>query len=203
MIYMETIALTGRPEGSGRTKLGVMLTNNLRCGIGILKGEIKDSGSAMVTDDHNIMRAESPEISPYLNSGAAQIIYLSSTMSELNSTLEKAYKMLAEDIDYLLVEGNEIAEYINPGLIIYVSEGEPLDSAVEKVRREAQLIVDYVELQNNKDLTDLKFTLPGDEISCYRAQLISDLLGFGYGEFGRKLNRESIKVRHCQLGLFK
>jgi len=199
---METISLTGRPEGSGRTKLGVMLINNLRCGIGILKAEIKDSGSAMVTDDHDIMRAESPGISSYLNSGAAQIIYLSSTLSELNSALERVYEMF-DEIDYLLVEGNEVANYTNPGLIIYVSEGELLDTAEEEISREAHLIVDYVELQDNKDLTDLKFTLTGDEISCYRAQLISDLLGLGYGEFGRKLNREGIKVRRCQLGLFK
>ncbi len=199
---METISLTGQENGQGRTKFGVMLINNLRCGLGILKGEIKESGSAMVTDDPNIMRAESPGISSYISTEEARVIYLSAPLSELNSSLEKAYQYFA-DIDYLLVEGNRISEYLNSGLNIYVSEAPPENEIEEKVKERSHLIVDYFELQDNKDLTDLKFTLPGEEISCYRAQLISDLLGWGYGEFGKKLNREKIKVRRCQLGLFK
>lgn len=200
---MEIIAITGDENSDGRTKLGVRLIDNLRCNVGILKAVIDDVKDIMVTGEKEIMRAEAPSISPYLNSSADKVLFMRTPKDRVKEAVTKAIDEF-KDLDYLIFEGNKVVHYISPGLIIHVNEpSKELSEDAEKCRGRADLIVDYYELLNDSNLADLRLNVVEDEISCYRAQLISDLFGLGYGEFGMKLDREEIQVRRCQLGLFK
>ncbi|MFW5873372.1 MAG: hypothetical protein ACOCVD_01695 [Bacillota bacterium] len=200
---MEIIAITGDENSDGRTKLGIRLIDNLRCNVGILKAVIDDVRDIMVTGEREIMRAEVPSISPYLNSSADKVLFMRTPKDKVKEAVTKAIDDF-KDLDYLIFEGNKVVQYFSPGLIIHVNEpSKELSDDAEKCRSRADLIVDYYELLNDSNLADLRLKVVDDEISCYRAQLISDLFGLGYGEFGMKLDREGIQVRRCQLGLFK
>ncbi|MGM0419516.1 MAG: hypothetical protein ACQEQG_00835 [Bacillota bacterium] len=197
---MEIIAVTGSGLSNGRTKLGVQLIENLRTKVGVLKGHVVEDKSEMLTDDQNIMRAEVPEISPYLKVKVDNVVYLRTSEARIKEMISEAMGMFS-DLDYLILEGNKLVQYMSPGVVIYVREED--EGQIQSCVEISDLIVDYIELQNNSDLTDLRLTVPGETISCYRAQLISDLFGLGYGEFGSKLDRDGIRVTRCQLGLFK
>ncbi len=198
---MEIIGLSGCKAGEGRTELGLMLLENLRRKTGVLKGVIKADTSELVTEDFQIMRAEAPDVSPYLQSEAEEVVLLRSSPENLKNAVDKAMAYFS-DLDYLLLESDELINSLKPGLIIYVDEGEDKTESCLQVREKANLIINYIELHESSDLRDLDIQIPGEEISCYRAQLISDLLGWGYGEFGKMLDRNEIRVRRCQLGLF-
>ncbi len=198
---MEVIGLSGPPEGEGIKELGIRIINNLRRRTGILKGLIDDDYSSLVTDDAKIMRAESPGVSPYLESSAEKVILLCSSPGNLKSAVDEAMSYF-EDLDYLFVIGNDLILSLNPGVLIHVEENEGETEKSKMVKKDADAIINYVELHKSSRLRDIDVDLPGEEISCYRAQLISDLLGWGYAEFGSKLDREEIRVRRCQLNLF-
>ena len=198
---MEIIGLSGCKSGSGKTELGLMLLENLRRKTGIMKGEIEEGKSGLVTDDSQIMRAENPGISPYLQSEVENVVYLRAQAENIKSALDKALGYF-NDLDYLLIEGDDLIISLDPGVIIYVDEDGEEDEKCREVRERADLILNYTELHDSSQLNDIDVSVPKSEISCYRAQLISDILGWGYGEFGRLLDREDIRVRRCQLGLF-
>ncbi len=199
---MEIIGISGCKSGKGRTELGLMLLENLRRKTGVLKGLISEGTSELVTEDHQIMRAEAPGISPYLESAAEDVVLLRSSPEDLKKTLDKAMSFFA-DLDYILVESDKLINFLKPGLIIYVDEGEDKSDSSQQVKEDSDLIINYVELHESSRLRDLNLQIPGEEISCYSAQLISDLLGWGYGEFGKMLDRNNVRVRRCQLGLFE
>ncbi|SDL95016.1 hypothetical protein [Halarsenatibacter silvermanii] len=199
---MEVIGLTGSAGEGGKTDLGLMILENIRRKTGVLKGRVNKDSSRIVTEDPQIMRAESPGISPYLNSVAENVVLLQSSPADLKSAIDEAYRCFS-DLDYLLVEGDRLILSLDPGLIIQIMEEGVENESLPEVKQNPDLIVKNYEIYRSTDLNDINIELPADEISCYRAQLISDLLGRGYGEFGRKLNREGIQVRRCQLGLFK
>lgn len=198
---MEIIGLSGCKKGKGRTELGLMLLENLRRKTGVLKGIVEEELSELVTEDFQIMRAEAPDISPYLQSDAEGVVLLRSAPEDLKKTLDNAMSFFS-DLDYLLVENDELISALNPGLVIYVDEGEDVTDSCLRMKEQSDLIINYVELHESSRLKDLDIEIPRQEISCYRAQLISDLLGRGYGELGKMLDRKEIRVRRCQLGLF-
>ncbi len=203
---MEVIVISGKASGVGKTTLAAEIIKNLKCRTGAIKTSIIEDKPELVSADPEIVEAEGSDTAIMAASGADKVVYLRSDYEHLKENLDRAREMTAE-LDYLVIEGNSVLDYLNPALIIYL-EREELEAKPSAVKAEARadIVIDYRSMTpviNGKmELKALEFELNVERISCFKAHLIGKAFAIKLPLLGKRLDEKGIRINHCQLGLF-
>ncbi|HBT51264.1 MAG TPA: hypothetical protein DEA49_04040, partial [Petrotoga sp.] len=158
-----------------------------------------------VTDDSSIINEKGKDTAFFKESGAQNVILLKTNYEGLLEGYRRARKLLDEDIEYLIIEGNSILDFIRPTLVIYIDSGDSQEkeSAI-KAKGKADIIIDRENLEKLiKVGNSMKFKINFEQVSCFNAHVICKALNIKLPKFGKMLDDQNIKVRYCQLGLFK
>lgn len=204
---MEIIVISGKAKGVGKTSLASYIIGNLNCRVGVIKTSLEDDPEEiLVTDRTEVIKANGTDTAMMDASGADKVVYLKSDYENLKKSLDQAKKLVG-GLDYLIIEGNSVLDYINPALIIYLTkDGIEAKPSALKAESKADIILNYEDyvrvMSEEKDIekTDFHFTM--DRISCYKSHLIGKVFGIKLPVLGKILDEKGIKVKHCQLGLF-
>lgn len=211
---MDTIVVSGKASGVGKTTLIGRIIKNLGCRTGVIKTSLQTNlKEVIVTDSEEVILNKGSDTAIFKEAGADRVVFLKSDYHHLKESLERARELI-KGVDYLLIEGNSILDYLNPDLIIYLT-GKGLQAKPSAVKAEARadIIIDNSNhiLEDNKvaqgDLPDELFLQEGlsfnaDHVSCQKAHLIARVLGYKPAVIGRRLDEAGIRIKNCQLGLF-
>ncbi len=203
---MKTVVVTGKASGSGKTTLLTGVIKNLSMlvnKIAVIKCSINDDFTeSLVTDAQEVVNEEATDTSRLIEAGSDQTILIKTTHTELSAKLAEAQKML-ENVSYLFIEGNSAVKHLKPHLIIYLDSKElKIKGSAKEARKRADIIIDSEELFSGKEIGELDFTFNLEKINCAKATLIASILDRKPSLVGKKLNKENIKLRGCQLGFF-
>lgn len=211
---MDTIVVSGKASGVGKTTLIGRIIKNLGCRTGVIKTSLQTNlKEVIVTDSEEVILNKGSDTVIFKEAGADRVVFLKSDYHHLKESLERARELI-KGVDYLLIEGNSILDYLNPDLIIYLtSKGLEAKPSAVKAEARADIIIDNSNhiLEDNEvaqgDLPDELFLQKGlsfnaDHISCHKAHLIARVLGYKPAVIGRRLDEAGIRIKNCQLGLF-
>ncbi|PNR97979.1 molybdopterin-guanine dinucleotide biosynthesis protein MobB [Petrotoga olearia] len=203
---MVIIVVSGKSSNVGKSTLISQMIKNLNCHVGVIKTSLhKTNREIEVTDDSSIINEKGKDTAFFKKSGAQNVILLKTNYEGLLEGYRRARKLLDEDIEYLIIEGNSILDFIRPTLVIYIDSGDSQEkeSAI-KAKGKADIIIDRENLEKLiNDGNSMKFKINFEQVSCFNAHVICKALNIKLPKFGKMLDDQNIKVRYCQLGLFK
>ncbi len=204
--FLVIIVVSGKSSNVGKSTLISQMIKNLNCHVGVIKTSLhKTNREIEVTDDSSIINEKGKDTAFFKESGAQNVILLKTNYEGLLEGYRRARKLLDEDIEYLIIEGNSILDFIRPTLVIYIDSGDSQEkeSAI-KAKGKADIIIDRENLEKLiKDGNSMKFKINFEQVSCFNAHVICKALNIKLPKFGKMLDDQNIKVRYCQLGLFK
>lgn len=203
---MKTIIVTGITSKSGKTTLLTKIIENLAAmtdKIGVIKCSIKDDYmKQVVTDDPEIIYKEGTDTARIDKAGSNQTILIKSRRDSFKDALDNAMNIL-KDVNYLLVEGNSAVRYLSSDLIIYLDNKDlEMKESAEEARKRADIIINTGDLSGRGEVSAIPFRFNQDKISCPRALLTAAIMDRKPILIGKKLNKEKIKLKGCQLGCF-
>ncbi len=203
---MIIISVSGKASNVGKTTLVSHIIKNLKCQVAVIKTSIHDElEDIIVSDNPEIINENGTDTAIFKESGAENVVYLRSDYEHLEESYKKARELLDDDIEYLIIEGNSILDFISPTLIFYLESTnlEAKDSA-NRARSCSDIIIENKNLDRLiADGNSMTFKLNFDSISCFDSHLICKTLNIKIPLLGKLLEKEDIKIRYCQLGLFK
>ncbi|KUK16514.1 MAG: Uncharacterized protein XD53_0045 [Petrotoga mobilis] len=204
--FLVIIVVSGKSSNVGKSTLISQIIKNLNCHVGVIKTSLhKTNREIEVTDDSSIINEKGKDTAFFKESGAQNVILLKTNYEGLLEGYRRARKLLDEDIEYLIIEGNSILDFIRPTLVIYIDSGDSQEkeSAI-KAKGKADIIIDRENLEKLiKVGNSMKFKINFEQVSCFNAHVICKALNIKLPKFGKMLDDQNIKVRYCQLGLFK
>lgn len=204
--YLVIIVVSGKSGNVGKSTLISQIIKNLNCHVGVIKTSLhKTNKEIEVTDDPSIINEKGKDTAFFKKSGSQNVILLKTNYEGLLEGYRRTRKLLDEDIEYLIIEGNSILDFIRPTLVIYIDSGDSQEkeSAI-KAKGKADIIIDRENLEKLiKDGNSMKFKINFEQVSCFNAHVICKALNIKLPKFGKMLDDQNIKVRYCQLGLFK
>ena len=201
---MVVIVVTGKVQAVGKSSLIMKIINNLQSGVGVIKSSIQiNLEASLVTDDPGVLMVPGTDTARFMDSGVEKVVFLKSNYQDLAVSLRSAINLVG-DREYLIIEENSVLDYLNPDLVIYLDRPEATAKpSAFKAQKKADLIIDSEELYRALQEEDkIPFRLQAEKIPCIRAQLIAKTLGFSFGHLGKILDRQGIKISHCQWGIF-
>ncbi len=192
---MDKIVVSGQASKVGKTTFVEESITNLCGNILALKCAVSNEQiEPIISVEGEIIENINKDTGRYLEAGASKAIFIKSKLEKLGKSL-KEVKEEIKDADYLIYEGNNVLDYVNVDLIIFL-KNESLEKkySADKAVAKADIIID----KNNKD----KIIFNQENITCYKAHLLADILGVSVGRIGKLLNKANVKIKGCQLGLF-
>ncbi|MDK2811838.1 MAG: hypothetical protein PWQ78_48 [Petrotoga sp.] len=204
--FLVTIVVSGKTSNVGKSTLISRMIKNLNCHVGVIKTSLhKTNKEIEVTADPSIINEKGKDTALFKEYGAQNVILLKTNYQGLLEGYRRARKLLDEDIEYLIVEGNSILDFIRPTLVIYIdSDDTQKKESATKAKSKADIIIDKENLEELiKDGNSMKFKINFEQVSCFNAHAICKALNIKLPKFGKLLDDQNIKVRYCQLGLFK
>lgn len=206
VIFLVTIVVGGKSSNVGKSTLISRMIKNLNCHVGVIKTSIhKTNEEIEVTADPSIISEKGKDTAFFKESGAQNVILLKTNYQGLLEGYRRARKLLDEDIEYLIIEGNSILDFIRPTLVFYIDSDDTQEKeSATKAKSKADIIIDKENLEELiKDGNSMKFKINFEQVSCFNAHAICKALNIKLPKFGKLLDDQNIKVRYCQLGLFK
>jgi len=204
--FLVTIVVSGKSSNVGKSTLISQMIKNLNCHVGVIKTSLhKTHGEIEVTADPSIINEKGKDTALFKESGAQNVILLKTNYEGLLEGYRRARKLLDEDIEYLIIEGNSILDFIRPTLVFYIDSDDAQEKeSATKAKSKADIIIDRENLEELiKDGNSMKFKINFEQVSCFNAHSICKALNIKLPKFGKLLDDQNIKVRYCQLGLFK
>lgn len=197
---MEIIVVTGQAKGVGKTTLVGEIIQNLKDKVGAIKCSIHDDHDSYqktfsLADEPEIILQKGTDTEFFVRKGAEKVVLIQSNYQDLAANLNQVMVEFIA-VNYLVIEGNSILDYLNPDLTIYVKrDGIVEKPSANRAKARAEMAI------NLTDGID-RFQITARKITCHQAHLISKALGIELKEIGRMLDDQGIKVAQCQLGLF-
>jgi molybdopterin-guanine dinucleotide biosynthesis protein len=201
-----TIVVSGKSSNIGKSTLISQMIKNLNCHVGVIKTSLhKTNNKLEVTKDPLIINEIGKDTELFKKSGAQNVILIKTNYEGLLESYRKARKLLDEDIEYLIIEGNSILDFIRPTLIFYIdSEDLQEKKSSIKAKKFADIVIDKKNLEELiKNGNSMKFDINFEQISCFNTHVLCKALNIQLPKFGKLLYEKNIKIRYCQLGLFK
>lgn len=192
---MDKIVISGQVSKVGKTTFIEKSISNLCGNILALKCAVSNEQiEPIISIEEEIGGNKNKDTGRYLKAGASKAIFIKARIEKLAKSLQKV-KDKTKNFDYLIYEGNNVLDYVNVDLIIFL-KNESLERkySADKAEAKADIIID----KNNKD----KIIFNQENITCYKAHLLADILGVSVGRIGKLLNKAKVKIKGCQLGLF-
>jgi len=205
-IFLISIVLAGKSSNVGKSTLISQIIKNLGCHVGVIKSSVhKLDKDIEVTNSPSIINEKGKDTSLFKKSGAQNVILLKTSYDSLWDSYKKAYELLDSDIEYLIIEGNSILDFVRPTLVIYIDSNESKEKeSATRARNKADIIIYKKDLKKLiEDGNSIKLKVNFDQISCFKSHIICKALNIKLPLFGKFLDSQNIKVRYCQLGLFK
>ena len=189
--------MAGQASKVGKTSFVEKVVQNL-CGeiLAVKVAVSEGQKNPVVSIENNEQKNVQKDTGRFLKAGAKKAVYLKSNLENLGKTLDELESKINEKFDYVIYEGNNIINFINPIFIIYL-KNDNLEKkySADKASRKADIILDYSNKEKN-------IIFKKESMICYKAHLLADILGLSVGEIGKLLNKSGIKIKECQLGLF-
>jgi len=201
-----TIVVAGKSSNVGKSTLISQIIKNLNCHVGVIKTSLdKTNREIEVRNDPLIINEKGKDTALFKECGAQNVILLKTNYDSLLEGYRRSRELLDEDIEYLIIEGNSILDFIRPTLVIFIdSEGSEGKQSATRARNKADIIINRDDLKDLiKDGNSMKFKMNFEQVSCFNSYVICKALNIKLPKFGKLLNDQDIKVRYCQLGLFK
>lgn len=194
---MDKIVVAGQASKVGKTSFVEETIQNL-CGkiLAVKSAVSKEQKEPIVSIENSEENNSKKDTGRFLKAGAGKAVYLKSNLKNFAKTLDNVESKINEEFDYIVYEGNNIIDFINPTLVIFIKD-DSLEKkySADKASRKADIIIDN---SNHKE----NIIFNKESIICYKAHLLADILGISVGEIGKLLNKADIKIKGCQLGLF-
>jgi len=115
------ILIGGARSGIGKTKLICKLGNYVKdaCAIKCL---ISDKiNNVQIITDNEILNMNGKDTAKYLEAGIYRVVLIKSNRKCLGLIVKDLQALIAK-YEYVLIEGNSIARYINPDMVIYIED---------------------------------------------------------------------------------
>ncbi len=192
---MDKIVVSGQASKVGKTTLVEEIIKNLCGDILTIKCAVSDEQiNPIISIEEKINKNKNKDTGRYLKAGSNKAIFIKTKRENLKKSLDDI-KNEIKDYDYLIYEGNNVLDFINADLIIFL-KNKLLERkySADKAESRSDIILDK---SNEKEII---FNI--ESISCYKAHLLADVLGFSVGKVGKLLNKAEVKIKGCQLGLF-
>ncbi|MGM0410475.1 MAG: hypothetical protein ACQEQF_06885 [Bacillota bacterium] len=192
---MDKIVVSGQASKVGKTTLVEEIIKNLCGDILAIKCAVSDEQiNPIISIEEKINENEDKDTGRYLRAGANKAIFIKTKFEKLKKSLDDIKKEIT-DYDYLIYEGNNLLDFLNSDLVIFL-KNELLERkySADKAETRSDIILDKT---NEKEII---FNI--ESISCYKAHLLADVLGLSVGRIGKLLNNAEVKIKGCQLGLF-
>lgn len=200
---MEIIVIAGNAHSVGKTTLVRQIVENLRYGVGVIKSSIHSGTLRVVSADPEWVEVEGTDTALVRAAGAEKVVFLQTDEENLPEDLRKAMELIGET-DYLVIEGNRVLDYVNPDLIIYISrEGVESKPSARKAESRAQVKIDSDAFFAGREQGLIPFTWTQSRMTCQQAHLLGKVMGWNLVQVGKLIDEKGIKVKVCQLGLFK
>ena len=193
---MEIIVIAGQAHSVGKTTLASLVIQNLGSSVGAIKCSIHAGEDELVTTRPDIIRQERTDTDLLAASGAEQVVYLLSDTKRLKASLEQAQSLIGE-MDYLVIEGNSVLDYVIPDLTIYINrQGVEVKPSAEKAEALADIIVDSDDLQAHLagGLKEVPFQFKQTHLPCYRVHLLAKTWQIALEDLGKMMDDHHIKV---------
>ncbi len=162
------ISVTGAHSRVGKTTLCSILLSEFS-GFGAIKFT-KTPLYASIVDDNNVLRQKGKDTALFLESGAQRVLWIKSPYYELENLLNIAVSKMM-DLEGVIIEGNSPVDFLNPHLIIFITElnGEIKPSAV-KVAHKSDIVV--VNSAERAESLHLSFTTGRECIKVFWIDLL-------------------------------
>lgn len=194
---MDKIIVSGQSSKIGKTFLVEEIIPNLSGRILAIKAAVSENlDEAIFSIENNETKNIKKDTGRFLKAGADKAVYFKSDLQNFNKNLNQLDSKIKENFDYIIYEGNNIIDFINPNIIIFLKkDGLEIKSSAKKALKKADIILDYSNGQKT-------IFFNNDSIVCYKAFLLANILGLELKQITKLLNKSKIKVKGCQLGLF-
>ncbi len=204
---MVTIVVSGKAGKVGKTSLIADILQRLHLKTGVIKTSVTEGNEGtMVTDDPAVIKDPGTDTALFVENGAERVVYLRCDYEQLEDSLARARELVG-NVEYLIIEGNSVQDFINPTLVIYLDrEDVEAKESANKAAEKADVFYKYEDLsglfQGEKTLKDIPFKFNIEQISCFKAHLLSEIIGIKVPVLGKMLDKDEIRINHCQLGCF-
>lgn len=133
------ISVTGSHSGVGKTTLCSILLGEFK-GFGAVKFT-KTRRYTSIIDDVKVLSQPDKDTAILLESGAERVIWVKSPVDSLREVLPIALSRMS-DLKGIIVEGNSPVDFLNPDLVIFITDigGETKPSAL-RVREKADIFI--------------------------------------------------------------
>jgi len=151
---LKIISVTGAHSKVGKTTLCSILLRELN-GFGAIKFT-KTSLYTVLIDDATILNQEGKDTALFLDSGAEKVVWVQSPYNELEGILEIAISRMS-GLEGVVVEGNSPVDFLNPHLVIFITEpkGKLKPSAI-KAGGKADIVI----INSKKQAKETDFLTP-------------------------------------------
>lgn len=151
---LKIISVTGAHSKVGKTTLCSILLKELK-DLGAIKFT-KTSLYTSLIEDINILNQRGKDTALFLESGAERVVWVQSPYNELKNVLEIAISKMV-DLKGVIVEGNSPVDFLNPHLVIFITEpkGQLKPSAI-KVGKKADIVI----INSKKQTKEPNFLTP-------------------------------------------
>lgn len=201
---MEIIGVSASSRKAGKTTLISLMLKNSCLKNAVIKTSVdNDLDQYKVINNPKIINESGSDTARFVEHGADRVILLKSPAAELPSAYQLAKNLLDDDVERLFIEGNTIINFLNPILIFYLENSDEVEKKSAKmVKNRANIKINTNTLLSGGKLRTLPFKIQSEQMTCYQANLLADLLKTSVPEIGKIVKEQSIKITKCQLGLF-
>jgi molybdopterin-guanine dinucleotide biosynthesis protein len=198
-MMMDKIVVSGEASGVGKTTLVEKIITNICGKIVAIKAAVNNKvDQPIISSEKEKKLNPEKDTGKYLTSGADHAIYFKSNLAQLEDSVKRVHNLLGKS-DYIIYEGNNILDFLNPDLIIFLKDNSVKRKlSARKAEKKAEIIIDRKE--GLSLLESISFQQ--ESITCYKAHLLAGILGLSVEHIGRILDDQEIKIKGCQLGLF-
>lgn len=136
---LKIVSVTGAHSKVGKTSLCSILLKEFKS-----LGAIKFTKTSLYTsliEDINILNQRGKDTAIFLESGAKKVVWIQSPYNELEKILQIAISKMI-DLKGVIVEGNSPVDFLNPHLVIFITElKEQLKPSAIKVGEKADIVI--------------------------------------------------------------
>lgn len=145
---LKIISVTGAHSRVGKTTLCSILLKALK-GLGAIKFTKTPLYTSLI-EDAGVLSQKGKDTAMFLESGAEKVVWVQSPYNELKNVLEMALNKMI-DLKGIIVEGNSPVDFLNPHLVIFITElnGQLKPSAI-KIGKKADIIIINSKKQTKK-----------------------------------------------------